>query len=119
LAGDWFSVYDGVTVEDPSELDIDHVVALGEAWDSGAAGWDAARREAFANDLDHPAALIAVTASSNRSKSDDDPAEWKPPRREAWCQFARDWTSTKIAWDLTADQAEVDGLRSMLTGCPA
>lgn len=117
VAGDWFSVYDGFSTEQPGDLDIDHVVALGEAWDSGAAGWDPARREAFANDLDHPEALIAVSASSNRSKSDEDPAEWRPPRREAWCQFARDWVTVKVAWDLTADQAEATALRDMLVTC--
>ena len=117
LAGDWFSAYDGVTTDQPGDFDIDHVVALAEAWDSGAAGWDAARRQAFANDLDEPAALIAVTASSNRSKSDEDPAEWKPPRREAWCAFATDWTTVKVKWDLTADQAEVATLREMLKTC--
>jgi hypothetical protein len=78
VAGDWSSIYDGVSTDQPGDLDIDHVVALAEASDSGAAAWDAARRRAFANDLDEPAALIAVTASSNRSKSDEDPAEWQP-----------------------------------------
>jgi hypothetical protein len=91
VAGDWFSIYDGVVTDQPGDLDIDHVVALAEAWDSGAASWDTNRRRAFANDLDEPAALIAVTASSNRSKRDEDPAEWRPPRREASCQAATRW----------------------------
>jgi uncharacterized protein DUF1524 len=117
LAGDWFSIYDGVVTDQPGELDIDHVVALGEAWDSGASSWDTARRRAFANDLDDAGALVAVTASSNRSKSDQDPAEWKPPRREAWCAFATDWVGVKIEWDLSADQAEVDALEAMLSSC--
>lgn len=118
IAGDWFSVYDGRTFTDQSELDIDHVVALAEAWDSGAAGWDDARRTAFANDLDHPAALVAVSTSSNRSKGDLDPAQWKPTREAAWCQYARDWVAVKVAWGLTADENEVDDLRVMLRTCP-
>ena len=117
VAGDWFSAYDGLAFSDPSELDIDHVVALAEAWDSGAAGWDAARRRAFANDLDRPEALAAVSASSNRSKSDLDPGQWKPTREAAWCQYARDWVTVKKAWDLSADQNEVDDLKVMLRTC--
>lgn len=117
LAGDWYSLYDGLTFTDPSELDIDHVVALAEAWDSGASGWDAARRQTFANDLDHPQALRAVSASSNRSKSDLDPAQWKPTTEAAWCEYANDWVTVKKAWDLTADQDEVDDLKVMLRTC--
>jgi hypothetical protein len=117
VAGDWLSVYDGLTTDRPEDLDVDHVVALAEAWDSGASSWDDTRRRAFANDLGHPEALIAVTSSSTRAKGDDDPAEWRPARREAWCQFAHDWATTKIDWDLTVDQAEVEALRSMLATC--
>jgi hypothetical protein len=115
--GDWFSAYDGLTFTDPAEIDIDHMVALAEAWDSGAAGWDAGRRQAFANDLDHPQALRAVSASSNRSKSDLDPGQWKPTRDAAWCEYAIDWVAVKKAWDLSADQNEVDDLRVMLRTC--
>lgn len=116
--GGWVSLYDGYTTDDPAELEIDHVVALAEAWDSGANTWDAARREAFANDLDLPGALRAVTAATNRSKGDKDPAEWQPPNRDAWCEYAADWISVKLKWDLSADQAEVNALRNMLRGCP-
>lgn len=115
--GGWLSLYDGYSTPDASELDIDHVVALAEAWRSGADGWDAERREAFANDLDDPAALVAVTAATNRSKGDRDPASWQPPNRDAWCEYATAWVNTKLRWGLTADQAEVDALRNMLRGC--
>lgn len=117
-SGDWLSIYDGYSTPDPGELDIDHVVALGEAWDSGANSWDAGRREAFANDLAEPGALIAVTAATNRSKSDRDPSSWQPPNDGAWCQFATDWVNVKVKWDLTADAAEVNALRNMMrAGC--
>jgi hypothetical protein len=116
-SGGWLSIYDGYSTPDASELDIDHVVALGEAWRSGAAGWDAARREAFANDLADPQALIAVTAATNRSKGARDPAVWQPPAQAAWCEFATAWATTKVRWGLTADQAEVDALRNMLRSC--
>jgi hypothetical protein len=117
LEGDWFSSYDGLTFTDPSELDIDHMVPLAEAWDSGASAWDAGRRQSFANDLDHSEALRAVSASSNRSKGDLDPGQWKPTRDAAWCEYANDWVTVKKVWDLTADENEVDDLRVMLRTC--
>ena len=99
-AGEWLSLYEGATVTDARRLDIDYVVTLGEAWRSGAAAWDRAKRRAFANDLDEPLALIAVSASTNRSKSDDDPAKWRPPDRKAWCTFSTAWTAVKSKWSL-------------------
>ena len=119
LDGRWYSWYDGETFDDPSDLDIDHMVPLAEAHDSGAAGWSAERKSDYANDRDLAAALTAVSASSNRTKSADDPAEWKPPRRSAWCQYARDWIAVKRKWSLTADRREIAALRVMLDTCPA
>lgn len=116
-AGEWLSLYDDVVVTKPSTLDIDHVVALKEAWESTAATWTDAQREAYANDLDAPFALIAVTASTNRSKSDRDPAEWKPPDESYWCVYAEAWIEVKLKWALTADADEVAALEEMLAGC--
>jgi len=73
--GRWFSIYDNVETTDASTFDIDHMVPLSEAWGSGAWNWNDDQRKRFSNDLDQPIFLIAVTASSNRSKSDRDPAE--------------------------------------------
>jgi hypothetical protein len=115
--GGWVSAWEGYTTPDASELDIDHVVGLAEAWESGASSWDDGRREAFANDLDQPDALIAVSAATNRSKGDRDPAEWQPPARGAWCQFGRGWIATKVKWGLTADPAEIAALANMIGGC--
>ncbi|MGW7642338.1 GmrSD restriction endonuclease domain-containing protein, partial [Streptomyces decoyicus] len=76
--GNWHSAYDGKTLTNARQLDIDHVVPLAEAWDSGASKWTPERRERYANDLDAPRSLIAVSLGSNRSKGDKDPAEWMP-----------------------------------------
>ena len=116
--GRWRSVYDGVEVTDPAELDIDHTVALAEAWESGASDWDDFGRERFANEVSHVDVLIAVTATSNRSKSDSDPAEWLPPDEDAWCGFVEAWITTKWLYRLTVDQAEHDALVDVLAGCP-
>jgi hypothetical protein len=116
--GRWWSLYDERTFTTSSEIDIDHVVALKEAWDSGAHAWDADRRAAFANELRVPWALIAVSASSNRSKSDRDPAEWLPPAAAARCPFLAAWMAVKVRFALTIDAAERDALRELVIGCP-
>jgi hypothetical protein len=117
IAGQWLSLYDDRTFLVPGGLDIDHMVPLAEAWESGAAGWDDTRRQDYANDLGHPEALIAVSLSSNRSKGDRDPAEWKPPHTGVWCHYAKDWVTVKFAWGLSADEAEVSALRDLLATC--
>lgn len=117
--GHWRSVYDGVETSDASELDIDHVVPLAEAWRSGASAWDAQDREAFANDLADERTLRAVTASSNRSKGDQDPAEWLPRAGAFVCQYAADWVTVKVRWDLAADPDERAVVEDVLAGCPA
>lgn len=111
------SPYDGYETPDPAELGIDHVVALTEAWRSGAATWTCERRLAYADDLDEPAALVAVTAATNASKSDRDPSSWQPPNPDDWCRFARAWATVKLRWGLSADPAEVAALSSMARGC--
>lgn len=102
--GKWRSYYDGVTTEDPSSFDIDHMVPLAEAWDSGAKRWTANTRERFANDLRDRRSLVAVTASANRSKGDRDPAEWMPDR--AACTYLRQWVAVKLRWRLTVNRPE-------------
>ena len=88
-SGSWYSAYDGATWTAASDLDIDHVVPLAEAWDSGASGWTTAQRQAFANDLTRPQ-LIAVTDNVNQAKGDKDPAEWLPSVTSYRCTYARD-----------------------------
>ncbi|HZC25781.1 MAG TPA: HNH endonuclease family protein [Actinopolymorphaceae bacterium] len=115
-AGDWYSVYDAVWVSDSSDIDIDHIVPLAEAWRSGASGWTTAHRQAFANDLTI-AQLIAVSASSNRSKGDSDPADWTPPNQNTWCIYAREWIWVKSTYALKVDSAEKSALQSLLGTC--
>lgn len=115
--GQWVSAYDGVTVDDVADLQIDHFVPLADAWRSGAAHWTDARREAFSNDLTHPETLIAVTGFTNQSKSDRTPDEWLPPDRTAWCTYASDWVSVKSTWSLSVTPAEKATLVQVLSGC--
>lgn len=116
--GSWWSYYDQVWVTSASGLDIDHMVPLAESWDSGASAWSAQRREAYANDQGAAASLVAVTARSNRSKADQDPAQWLPPAADVHCRYVAEWVATKLRWSLTADEAEVAALREVAAGCP-
>lgn len=115
--GQWVSAYDGATLTDAGDLDIDHFVPLNEAWGSGAYGWDSATRISFGNDLGYDASLLAVTASSNRSKSDQDPAQWMPTNHSYFCDYAATWVAVKWRWSLTVDSLERLTLQSVLNGC--
>ncbi|MGW6015837.1 HNH endonuclease family protein [Streptomyces sp. NPDC055210] len=118
--GRWWSYYDATWVTTASGLDIDHMVPLAEAWDSGASTWTPQRREAYANDQEAETSLVAVTGRSNRSKSDKDPANWMPPAPDETvrCTYAAQWVGTKLRWNLTADDTELTALRDIANGCP-
>lgn len=115
--GEWYSPYDRVVTTNPSDFDIDHFVPLNEAWQSGAHAWSSERRRDFANDLGFSKSLIAVTASSNRSKSDQDPPNWLPSNTDFLCEYLTSWVQVKLRWGLTADRTEVDVLLSYARGC--
>jgi putative cell wall-binding protein len=116
ISGTWVSWYDGATWTDPADVDIDHMVPLAEAWKSGADQWTAAQRMAYANDLELPVALEAVTDNVNQSKSDKDPAAWLPPVAGVHCQYAIDWVQVKYRWNLAVDSSERTALANILTG---
>lgn len=116
IAGIWYSEYDGREFTSSSALDIDHMVPLAQAWRSGANTWSDAERRRFANDLDGPQ-LIAVSASSNRSKGDQSPDQWRPPLRSYWCTYSRAWIDIKSRYNLTITAAEQDALVEMVGTC--
>ncbi|MGW7067347.1 HNH endonuclease family protein [Streptomyces sp. NPDC054855] len=115
-SGTWKSPYDGGTWTAASDVDIDHVIPLSEAWKSGASGWTTAQREGFANDLSRPQ-LIAVTDNVNQSKGDQDPAEWMPPTTSYHCYYVRMWVDVKHHYNLTVNTEEKTKLSSILNGC--
>ena len=116
-SGKWADPYTGEVVDDPSKLDVDHMVPLANAHDSGGHAWDDDRKKRYANSLDYPGHLIAVTASANRSKGRKGPDEWRPEDQAYWCQYAIDWAVIKRDWELTATEAESVALRVMLDTC--
>ncbi|MFF4371476.1 HNH endonuclease family protein [Streptomyces sp. NPDC001594] len=116
--GSWRSAYDDVVVTDAARLDVDHFVPLAEVYDSEKVAWSAARREAYANDQASPDTLIAVSAASNRSKADKDPAQWLPSDGSYHCTYAATWVGTKLRWDLAVDEAERQALLGLAEDCP-
>lgn len=115
-SGRWVSPYDGGIWSKSSDVDIDHMVPLAEAWRSGAARWTDAERERFANDLTHHQ-LLAVTDNVNQSKGDQPPDRWRPPVAEFWCTYSIHWIEVKRAYALTVTEPEKAALLDMLGRC--
>ena len=99
-----------------SDVDIDHMVPLAEAWSSGAWAWTTSRRQTYANDLGGPE-LWAVTDNVNQSKGDQDPATWQPPLASFDCTYARAWIQVKYYYSLAIDTTEKTSLTGMLDTC--
>jgi len=106
--GKWLSAYDGKSITNASQLDVDHLVPLAEAWRSGAWAWTPKQRQDFANDLGDKRALIAVTLTTNRSKSDRDISDWVPKVNP--CEYVKNWIAIKVRYSLTYDKEEAESL---------
>jgi len=120
--GKWRSQYDKLVTTNPSTLEIDHLVPLAEAWRSGAWAWSDKQREDFANDLTDARALVAVSASSNRSKGDKDYSQWQPKLSdgtEPWigCNYLKAWIAIKMRYQLTVDSNEASWISTGNTTC--
>ncbi|MFF1716550.1 DUF1524 domain-containing protein [Streptomyces sp. NPDC058268] len=112
--GRWFDPYTGATYTQARQLDLDHVVPLGEVWRSGADTWTDTRREQYANS---PDVVMSVDRGENRAKGDKDPAHWQPDNRAYTCGYAIKWISIKYAWKLRVDPAEKHSLETALDTC--
>jgi len=99
----------------PSEVDIDHVVALSNAWQTGAFAFPFAKRVAFAND---PLNLLAVDASANRQKGDGDAATWLPSNKTFRCTYVARQIAVKKKYELWVTTSEADAMRRILRSCP-
>ena len=115
--GRWFGAFDGHDLENTNSLDIDHMVPLKNAHDSGGWAWSSEKKEEYANYLEDSDHLIAVASRANRSKGARGPEEWRPPDETYWCQYATDWSEIKHRWDLTMTEPEADAVAGMLGTC--
>ncbi|MEW2164318.1 HNH endonuclease family protein [Streptomyces sp. NPDC007084] len=98
-----------------SLVDIDHLVALSDAWQKGAKYWEPSKRIALAND---PLNLSAVGASANRSKGDGDAATWLPPNKSYRCTYVAAQVAVKKKYGLWVTGAEKAAMKKVLSGCP-
>ena len=113
--GRWYSYYDGASHTQTSDLDIDHMVPLAEAWDSGAYQWTAARRQSYANDLGDRRTLVGVTDNVNQAKGDQDVAEWLPDQQQ--CRYLAEFVAVKIRWSLAVDTTEKSAMKAKAATC--
>jgi hypothetical protein len=122
LSGTLRDPYSGTTVffqrgqGTSSQVQIDHVVALSDAWQKGAQQWDDAKRRNFAND---PINLQATTAAMNQQKKAGDAATWLPPNKSYRCTYASRIVDVKATYGLWVTQAEHDAIARVLTNCGA
>jgi hypothetical protein len=100
---------------DSDQVDVDHVVALGNAWATGAGRFDVRRRAALAND---PLNLLAVDLHTNRSKGDGDAATWLPPYKPFRCTYVARQIAVKQKYGLWVTRPERDAMARVLAGCP-
>jgi hypothetical protein len=114
--GDVTDWYTGRVCDDcvTRSFDVDHVVALADAWRSGASKWSRARRVAYAND---PTVLVVTNASLNRSKGDRGPDEWAPVNHDAACKYVRRYEFIKRVWRLHTTGSQRSAIRRTLATC--
>lgn len=99
-----------------SAVQIDHVVALADAWQKGAQQLSLSTRTALAND---PLNLLAVTSSMNEAKGDGDAATWLPPRKSYRCAYVARQVAVKVTYHLWVAVAEKDAIARILQTCPS
>ena len=116
-AGRWYGAFTGGYFEDPGDVDVDHMVPLKNAHNSGGWDWNPAMKEEYANSLGDDDHLIAVQDNANQSKGARGPDEWKPRDETYWCQYATDWAEIKERWSLTMTEPEAGAAVEMLNTC--
>ncbi|MEZ5165009.1 MAG: DUF1524 domain-containing protein [Acidimicrobiales bacterium] len=112
--GEWWDPFTGEWFTDPRDLQLDHVVALGDAWASGAWAWTDDRRELFANSL---ANLNVIAGWENERKADQGPAGYRPSNAAARCAYLVQYGAVKAGWGLTIAEADRESITSGLAAC--
>lgn len=113
ISGLWIDPYTGKTFTNPLEIDIDHYVALKNAYDSGAYKWDKKKREQYANYLGNSYHLIAVSGVENKKKSDKGPDKYLPPNKSYQCEYVRNWLKIKTDWKLSIPVEEQKAINKL------
>ena len=117
IAGQLLDPFSGEVLifsSEKSTVDIDHVVALSNAWQTGAAYFDKTKRSQIAND---PLNLLAVDAKLNRQKGDADAATWLPPAKSYRCEYVARQIAVKIKYSLWLTAPEKSAMSKILASC--
>lgn len=114
-SGSWVDPYSGETFTDAKKMDIDHLIPLQYAHQHGGASWGAAKKQAYANDLD--TVLLTVSARENRSKGAAGPGEYMPPLKSYRCEYSQRWVAVSEKYGLTVGKADRQALNSGLSSC--
>ena len=112
--GEWYDPFTGQTFTSPRDLQVDHVVALADAWYAGAWAWSAERRAEFAND---PANLNAIEGEENQRKSAWGPADYEPVNEAHRCAYLEQYARVKVKWGLAVTARDFAALEEGLTAC--
>lgn len=114
--GSWHSYDDDRTWTRSFDVQVDHLVPLAEAWDSGARRWNAQRRVRYANDLGDTRTLVPITTALNYAKSAGDPTSYLPAAHR--CRYVAAWIAVKLRWRLSVDRPELAVIRRIAGHCP-
>ncbi len=119
ILGLWYDPVTGRAFTDPTfgKVQIDHLVPLKEAHQSGAHAWTGEKRRQYANDMENPGHLIAVHGGTNSSKGCRDPGEWLPPNLSFYCPYVEAWLGVKRKWELAVDEQEAAAILEILDDC--
>lgn len=113
-SGKWKDPYTNEIISNPSKTDVDHTSALSATAKAGGQSWDKAKKEAFANDLDH---LIVTSQKANRQKGDKTPSEWLPENQKSWCMYAKIYINILHKYNLNVSQKDKDTLMNIINTC--
>ena len=116
-SGKWKDPYTGKIFTDPKMLDIDHMVPLKNAHESGAWTWSAKQKQEYANYLKFRRHLLAVSLSENRRKGDKGPDKYLPPHEAYLCTYVQDWVKIKEDWELEMTEDEGMAVSRIMQEC--
>ncbi len=113
-SGKWKDPYTNEIISNPAKTDVDHTSALAATARAGGQSWDKAKKEAFANDLDH---LVVTSQKANRQKGDKTPSEWLPENKKSWCMYAKIYINILNKYNLNVSQKDKDTLINIINTC--
>lgn len=113
--GEWDEPYTGRLHKLAKDIQIDHLVALKNAYMTGAHEWDNQKRCLYANYMGNQFHLLSTNGKENLKKSDHTPSGYVPPNKAYTCQFLKQWLNVKLIWSLRLTPKEVTAINKIAT----